>query len=275
MAAAAVADGAGAGRLCVARHGTRSVVTRALGHSPLRLLTPSNHGHAAWIFTSTYGGGLVGGDAVHLTIDVEPGAVALLQTQASTKIYRSPLGASSALEARVGHDGLLVVLPDPTVCFLGAAYRQDQRVALARGASLVLVDWLTAGRRASGERWLFDSYAARLTIEAQERPVLVDALLLSAADGSIAGRMGRFDCLCTIALFGPAVARHAGRALDALAARPFSPGADLLVSGAPLDGDGCLIRVAGTSVEDVGRAVRAHLDFLPALLGDDPWARKW
>jgi urease accessory protein len=241
----------------------------------LRLLTPSNHGHAAWVFTSTYGGGLVGGDAIRLGLDVEAGACALLQTQASTKIYRSPLGASSALEARVAEGGLLVVLPDPTVCFQGASYAQDQRVVLGSEASLVMVDWLTAGRRACGERWLFDSYASRLAIAAEQRPVLVDAVLLSAGDGSIAERMGRFDCLCTVVLFGPAVVRGAERALDALAARPFSRRADVLASGAPIDPDGCLLRLAGTSVEEIALALRVHLDFLPALLGDDPWARKW
>ena len=31
---------------------------------PLRLLTPANHGHAAWVYTSSYGGGLVDGDRV-------------------------------------------------------------------------------------------------------------------------------------------------------------------------------------------------------------------
>jgi hypothetical protein len=31
----------------------------------------------------------------------------------------------------------------------------------------------------------------------------------------------------------------------------------------------------GTSVEAVGRAAREYLRFVPALLGDDPWSRKW
>ena len=253
VTAATVADSAGAGRLCVARHGVRSVVTRALGHSPLRLLTPSNHGRAAWIFTSTYGGGLVGGDDIRLALDVEAGAVALLQTQASTKVYRSPLGASSALEARVAEAGVLVVLPDPTVCFDGASYQQDQQVTLGPGASLVLVDWLTAGRRASGERWRFDRYASRLTIRAGGRPVLVDALRLSRSDGSIAERMGRFDCLCTVALFGPAVQAHARRARRGRWRSSGSPRAPTCWHRrAPLDDDGCLIRLAG----ELGRGGR-------------------
>ena len=41
---------------------------------------PDNHGHAAWVYTSSYGGGIVGGDALHL--DIEVGAEALLSFDA-------------------------------------------------------------------------------------------------------------------------------------------------------------------------------------------------
>jgi urease accessory protein len=40
-------------------------------------------------------------------------------------------------------------------------------------------------------------------------------------------------------------------------------------------GDGCLLRIAGMSVEHVGAMLREYLGFVPQLLGDDPWARKW
>ena len=148
MSGAAVADAtiprsdiaAGSGTLRVVRHGSRSVASRALAGSPLRFLTPSNHGDAAWVFTSTYGGGLLGGDAVRLQIDVEDEAALLLQTQASTKVYRSPRGASSTLDARVGERARLLVLPDPTVCFRGASFEQTQAVDVQRSGSIVLMD---------------------------------------------------------------------------------------------------------------------------------------
>jgi urease accessory protein len=270
-----VAADPGSGCLRIAQLGTRSVVTRAFATSPLRLLTPQNHGHAAWVFTSTYGGGLVGGDAVRLAIDVGPGATALLQTQASTKVYRSPLGASSRVDATVAEEAQLLVLPDPTVCFAGASYRQDQRVEVARGATLVLLDWMTAGRRGSGERWRFDRYDSRLTVRHEARTVLADAIALGPGEGELAARMGRFECVCLLVMIGPAVREHVRRAIETMAAQPFQVRADLLASAAPLGKAGCVIRMAGLSVEAVGRAAREHLQFIPALLGDDPWARKW
>jgi urease accessory protein len=50
---------------------------------------------------------------------------------------------------------------------------------------------------------------------------------------------------------------------------------ELLIAATALGDEGCVVRIAGTSVERVGRTVRDLLRFVPALLGDDPWARKW
>src|SRR5262249_51891808 len=153
------------GAIAFVRTGTRTVVHTARAASPLRLLTPSNHGHGAWIYLASLGGGLVDGDAIHLDVEVGPGACGLLGTQASTKVYRCPAGACrQETRARVAPEGLLVTIPDPIVCFAGARYGQSITVDLAPGASLVLVDTLTAGRSARGERWDFHRYASRTAV---------------------------------------------------------------------------------------------------------------
>lgn len=258
-----------------ARAGARTVVQRAFASSPLRLLTPLNHGHAAWIFTSTYGGGLVGGDAVTLDVTVGADASAALLTQASTKIYRSPLGASMRLQATVGDGGLLAVLPDPVVPFAGSRYEQDQAIDLDGSGSLVLVDWMTAGRRACGERWRFDRYASRLTVHQYGRLRLLDSTLLDASEGDLPARMGRFETLCLVVLAGDRLTGAATSLLERCAAGPVAVRADLLRSAAPLPGGGCAVRLAATSVEAVAHGVRDLLAFLPPMLGDNPWLRKW
>ena len=263
----------GSGSLVVERVGTRSLVTRAFATSPLRLLTPRNHGRAAWIYTSTYGGGLVDGDALRLDLEIGADAAALLATQAATKVYRSPRGTSMSMTARVGERALLVAAPDPVVCFRGASYRQDQRIDLAETGGLVFIDWLTSGRHAAGERWSFDRYASRLAISRQGRRVLLDALALDAA--GLANRMGRFDVALVAIVLGPALVPHAESVLARVAATSIARRARLLVGASAIAGGGCLLRMIGTSVEDVGRAARGHLSFVPALLGDDPWSRKW
>ncbi len=265
----------GAGELRVTRAGATSVVSCARATSPLKLLTPRNHGHAAWVFTSTYGGGLVDGDAMTLDVTIDEGASALVSSQASTKVYRSPSGVSTALRARVGSGATLAVLPDPVVCFAGSRYRQAQRFDLAADAGLVCLDWMTSGRRARGERWAFDEYRTGLAIRIADDLVCHDALALSSSDGTLADRFDRFDVLATLVIVGPAFGDPCDRLIAAYRQRLVERRADIVLSVAPLTRTGALVRVAGRAVEDVGRAIRGALDFLPPHLGDDPWTRKW
>jgi urease accessory protein len=265
----------GTGFLDVARVERRSVVRRAFATSPLRLLTPKNHGSAAWVYASSYGGGLLGGDDLRLTVNVGPEASVFLSSQASTKVYRSHASASLQLEAGVAAGGQLIVWPDPVVCFAGATYRQAQRVELAAGAGLILVDTLSSGRRASGERWQFAEYCSRLTVRYDGRPILVDALRLSPAEGELARRMRRFDVISTVVIAGPRWRDAAQQALAAVAERRVERGSDMLVAAAPLRDVGCLLRIAGRSLEQVSGSIRGWLSSIHSLLNDDPWTRKW
>jgi urease accessory protein len=265
----------GYGRIEVARSGARSVVRRAFAISPLRLLTPGNHGHGAWVYTSSFGGGLVDGDRMSLNVDVKRGATAFISTQAATKAYRSPRGTSAELIGRVEVDGLLVVMPDPVMCFAGARYRQIQRFLIANGASLVIVDCLLSGRLAAGERWAFDCYHSLLQVRVGDRLLVHDSLVLYASDGELARRFRRFEALAVAVIIGPSFADEAANLVAAASSQEVVPRPDLLMTASNLRGVGCIVRVAGVSAEQVGRTLRELLRFVAARLGDDPWIRKW
>jgi len=266
---------AGHGLLTVERSRGRSVVSRAYATSPLRFLTPRNHGHAAWIYTSSYGGGLVDGDQILLEIEVADGAAAFISTQASTKIFRSPRGTSAQTRGQIGRDALLVVAPEPVVCFARSRYRQVQSFDLASGAALVLVDWVSSGRRASGERWVFDDYESRIQVRLEGKLLVHDVLALRAKDGDLATRLGRFDVLAVAFLAGRAIESAAASLVAKISQDPIVPHSDRLVAASALPVGGACVRVAGCSVEEVGRTIRELLGFLPGVLGDDPWTRKW
>jgi len=78
----------------------------------------------------------------------------------------------------------------------------------------------------------------------------------------------------SIVAIGPAVRAAAVRLAGALAGAPVPRCADVLLSAAPLEDDGVLLRVAGLSAQHVGAVMKQHLNFVPSLLGDDPWACK-
>jgi urease accessory protein len=267
---------AGRGEIAVALGSDgRSRPSRVYATSPLRLLTPVNHGSAAWLYASSYGGGLVDGDRLSLDVTVDRGATAFLSTQASTKVYRSTIGSESRLEARVAEGASLILAPDPVVCFAGARYRQWQRVALEPNGAVVLVDWVTSGRRAAGERWQFDEYVARTEVTVAGRLAICDTLSLCAAHGELAARLGRFDVLALVVILGAPLEADAMAALGRVQATPLVRRAEMLVSAAPLRTGGCAVRIAGPSVERVGALIEQLIAFVPRLLGDNPWSRKW
>jgi urease accessory protein len=265
---------AGDARLGFERVGNRTVVRTALAHSPLRLLTPRNHGHAAWVYTSSLGGGLVDGDHLSVELDVAEGAAALLSSQGANRVYRSPRGCRSELSARVAPGALLALVPDPTMCFAGARYTQHQDVQLAPGASLVLMDVVTAGRSANGERWAFTHYTSSLRVHREGRALLDERWLLDPTHGALPERLGRFDALCTVLLVGPALDSAREALAGHVGALPVTPRSGLVCSASRLGPDGLVLRGAATSAEALLRTTREWLSFLPALLGDDPWARR-
>src|SRR3954452_16525445 len=108
------------GRLSFERAGAATVLRSVYAESPLRLLTPRNHGGAAWAYTSTLGGGLVDGERERLRLDIGAGARALVPTQGPSRVFRSAGGCESDVEARVEAGALLALVPPPGGCFAGA-----------------------------------------------------------------------------------------------------------------------------------------------------------
>ena len=60
---------------------------------PIKLLTPKVHSpYLAAVYIITYGGGMVSGDSVSLSVESHPNVNLMLLTQGSTKIYKQRLG---------------------------------------------------------------------------------------------------------------------------------------------------------------------------------------
>src|SRR5215813_6072237 len=204
------------GHLAFRRAGAGTAVERAYAESPLRFLTPRNHGSAAWAYVSTLGGGLVEGDRLSLEISVGPGAEAFVSSQGPTRVFRSVRGAATEMRAEVAEGGALVLVPDPTACFGGARYTQETEVRLSPGASLVLWDVLSAGR----DRWRFTRCQSRLRV----LPFLDERWLLDPAHGPLEERMGRFGAIGTLLLVGPLFAGLALAIRERIDARPAGGG---------------------------------------------------
>ena len=255
-----------------------STVMSVFATSPLKLLTPRARGPSAWIYASSFGGGLVAGDQTQLDLRIGSGARCVVGTQAFTKVYRNPgrLPCGHVTHATLEADSLLVFAPEPVQAFAGSTYTQHQEFHLAPGAGLVLLDWFCSGRVARGERWEFAHFQSRNDVFVDGERVFVDSILLDPNDGALASphRGGRFNCFAVLLLLGPAVQDAARRLVEEMASRPVEPGSSLVCSASPVR-DGVMLRLAGEELEEVGRELHRHLIPLSTLLGDDPWQRKW
>ncbi len=257
-------------------HGASAVLV-SRSRSPLSILTPRPRGPSVWAYTSNLGGGMVAGDTSEIDLRLDSGARCFLGTQSSSKIYRNPLSQACEhrLKATVAPDATLVFAPDAVQCFADAVYHQHQSFHLAADANLILVDWISAGRLARGERWTFKHYRSRNEVFVDKRPVVIDAIDLDTRTGPLRSfQTGRFNCIALVLVLGPALEQHSRAILDRISALPVEPRPGTLCSGGPI-GNGAIIRFHGPSIEQVGLAIYHELNFIKELLEDDPWSRKW
>ncbi|KAL5568722.1 hypothetical protein UlMin_025297 [Ulmus minor] len=199
------------GTVEVEKVGGKSTVRRCYSKYPLKFIIPRKVGNskidAVWIYALTYGGGIVSGDSISCKLSIGDGCTAVLTTQASTKVYKS-LGSKCSeqlLEATVGSNALLAIIPDPVTCFSTARYIQKQVFRMASDSSLVIVDWVTSGRHESGEKWDFDLYkSANHIFMEDDKPLLLDTVLLEKGSiSSIAERMQDYQVNAMVVFWGP------------------------------------------------------------------------
>ena len=268
----------GRGGLAVVRGcGGPSVVTRAYATSPLRLLMPKNHGSAAWVYTSSYGGGLVDGDRIALDVDVGPGAAAFLSTQASTKVYRSPQRHEQRA-ARAHLDGGTPgghARPGRLLRGARATGRRSRSTCRRTAGSCSSTGCRRAGTPpVSGGRSTSTSRGCARESRADSSSTM--RWRCAADDGDLRDRMGRFDVLAVVLILGTRLRDRAAEIAARVAEMPVPPPAR-----AARGGDAgwriaaaCCASPGRRSSRRRGRSAE-YLGFLPGLLGDDPWARKW
>ncbi|KAK1375722.1 Urease accessory protein D [Heracleum sosnowskyi] len=290
------------GKVVVEKVMGKSTATRCFSKYPLKFIIPrkvgSSQTDAVWIYTLTYGGGIVSGDSISCEFTVGDGCTAVLTTQASTKVYKS-VGSRCSVqiyEARIGNDALLVVIPDPVTCFSTAKYYQKQVFRIMFNSSLLIVDWITSGRHESGEKWDFMQYKSTNHIYMEgDEPLFLDTVLLEqGSTGTIADRVKDYQVLAMVIILGPKlkhvqdkvqedVKKMMSEQLQFPATRSQSYSTpstshcynkpSFLASCSPFgpQGNGVVIRIAAMTTESVYRFLQHQLASLEPLVGVSPY----
>ncbi|KAL2947363.1 hypothetical protein AAZX31_20G064900 [Glycine max] len=185
------------GSVVVEKVGGRSSVTSCFSRYPLKFVIPKKVGSsktdAVWVYALNYGGGIV-------------------------SVYKSVGSKCSQqiLEARVGSNALLAIIPDPVTCFSTARYCQKQVFCVLPDSNLVMVDWITSGRHESGEKWDFDLYRSSNNIFLEDgQPLFLDTMLLDKEKiGCVQEHMHNYQVIAMIVLLGPKVQYVQNRVQD-------------------------------------------------------------
>lgn len=188
------------------------LVPRAPGFVPTpdsSTLSESCPSRPVHLYLLTYGGGLLPGDHIEVSIKLEPRTRMVVTTpQGSTKIFKTEPGndngiklikghrkqmpanqhlanmSQQSLDVHIGRQAALCYLPDPSVPFKNSRYAQVQTFtvdASAKGderSSLCVLDWVTQGRTSRGENWNFRFWRGRNEVWATDEKTGKSRLLL-------------------------------------------------------------------------------------------------
>lgn len=153
-------------------------------------------------------GGLVEGDRLSFDLQLEPNAQALITTAAAGKVYRSNgLEAQQTIQINVAAGACLEWLPQETIIFNGAIYRQDLRVELAPGATWLGWEITRLGRSARGEKFLQGNWRSRTEVWRQGQPLWIDPQWLKGGEVMLDSPHGLagYPVVGSLVWIGPAV----------------------------------------------------------------------
>lgn len=184
-------------QLTYARPAEATQVVRSYAQAPLKVqrsFYPEGPAvcHSVILHTA---GGVVGGDFLTLDLQLQANAQVLLTTAAAAKIYRSQgLEAQQRVHIRLEEGAWLEWLPQETIVFNQAQYRQDLRIDLAPKAHWLGWEITRFGRTARGEQFLAGDWRSYTEVWQGSRPLWIDRQWLPGSEATFHGLHGLAGC---------------------------------------------------------------------------------
>ena len=155
------------------------------------------------------GAGPVGGDDLHLDVEVGSGASLVIRSAAASIVLPGPTGKPSSLRVQVQVSGSLRWAPEPTILVDGCDHRTTTKIDLAAGATLAWREVVVLGRHEEPT----GSLLQRLHVDRDGAPLLRTELPIGprwpGADG-LAGTDGALVVMSMLVIGLEEPARPAG-----------------------------------------------------------------
>jgi urease accessory protein len=169
----------GRAELYFTQRGQRTILHHQYATVPAQIIRPfyAPDDERAYVYLLTPTGGMLGGDRLDIHIVLEPGTHVCLTTASATKVHPSTaLLAEQSLRIDLGPGSSLEYLPEPTILFREARWRQRTVVHRAADSRLLITEGWSAGRVARQEVFAFSSLDASIEVYTAERLCLFDRM---------------------------------------------------------------------------------------------------
>ncbi|EAW17403.1 urease accessory protein UreD [Aspergillus fischeri NRRL 181] len=286
---------------------------KLLTHSP-RFLPQSSAlpcvSRPVHLYILSYGGGLLPGDEISVSIILNPQTRLVISTpQGCNKIYRTEATnkarsrlavpanglnrmSRQTLDVRIERQAALCYLPDPNVPFKDSRYEQiqvftvDWATEVNNRSSLCVLDWVTEGRTALGEKWDFHLWRGKNEVwtvdgNGAKKLLLRDAIILDVESEEQAGEMcaatgtglirqrtGSNGIIGTLILYGPVFEKLAAFFMQRFQSQPRIGSQNWSSSSTPL---------SKGEADVVWTAARVRASFVIVKFGakDVDGAKRW
>jgi urease accessory protein len=155
----------------------RTVLTEKSFTAPFKVMKPfPMKDGSLQVMVQIASAGLMAGDRQEMKISVGPGASLEVVSQSFEKIHKMDSGvARRRVDVDVGPQARLSFTPLPCIPFGGSSFTGELRANLADASSrLLILECLSCGRAASGERFAFRSYRSLISVRRAGRLIFRD-----------------------------------------------------------------------------------------------------
>jgi urease accessory protein len=174
------------------RSGARTILARRQHVGPLIVQRPFYpEGPTCHVYLVHPPGGVVGGDALSLQVQVDAQAHALLTTPAATRFYRAGPHPQATLNQHLTvRDGALEWLPQETIVFDGARVRTTTRVDLSGDARFLGWEIACLGRPANDECFQSGQLHQDFLLYRDGLPLVLDRMRLAGGSPALGASWG-------------------------------------------------------------------------------------
>jgi urease accessory protein len=208
--------------------------------------------------------GLLEGDRLEVSAELEAGAQAALISPAACRVHTMPQGSAQIVQAfKLEGNAVLDVWPAPLVLQTVAALEQETEIDCAAGATLLYTEIVAPGRAAYGESFQFREWRSRLRLRRGGELIAFENFNCRPAVGQPADWREHYPegLYASLYCLSPAPLEGLAESLHALECEGATLGAS------PLRGGGLAVKILATNGVELRRAILAVREILIPATG--------